>query len=168
MASVLLKKKEFHTCGDLPEVSTKAPPFTLTTQNLEDKSLSDFSGKKKVLYIVPSLDTPTCSNSAKRFNEIGQRYPDKIILIISCDLPFAQKRFCVQEGTNNIITLSLMRDKEFGKSYGILMEDSPLKGLCARAVLLLDEQDMVTYKELVSDISHEPHYDNLEKALEKL
>ncbi len=165
MALVLLKQKEFHTCGELPKVSEKAPSFVLTSQTLEDKTLEDFSGKKRLLYIVPSLDTPTCGTSAKRFNEIGKRCPALLILIISCDLPFAQKRFCVQEGANNIVTLSLMRNKEFGKKYGVLMEDGPLQGLLARAVLLLDEEGKILYSELVSDISYEPHYDNLEKAL---
>ena len=162
MAQVTLKGNPIETSGELPNLQSKAPEFTLVDKDLKDRHLSDFKGKRKLLSIVPSLDTPTCSLSAKKFNDAAKQHPEVVILVISADSPFAQKRFCGAEGVNNIITLSMMRSKDFAKDYGILIITGPLAGICARAVLVLDENDKVLYTELVPEIAQEPNY---EKAL---
>lgn len=165
MAEVKLMGKPVHTNGDLPKVGSKAPDFVLVDATLRERTLHDFKGKKKVLSIVPSLDTPTCSISAKKFNESASQYPNAVILVISADLPFAQKRFCGSEGLKNIITLSLLRSKKFAEDYGVLLQDGPIAGLCTRTIFVLDEQDKIVYSQLVSEISEEPDY---EKALKFL
>jgi thiol peroxidase len=165
MAEITFKSSPVHTSGDLPKVGAKAPDFTLVDGELKEHSLKDFHGKRKILSIVPSLDTAVCSLSAKKFNEAIKKHPEAQVLVISTDSPFAQKRVCSQEDLKNITTLSLIRSKDFAKNYGVLIQDGPLAGLCARAVLVLDEQDKVLYTELVSEITHEPNY---EKALEAL
>jgi len=165
MAQVLLKGKAFHTTGNLPPLHTKAPEFKLVDKDLHDRSLSEFHGKRKVIATVPSLDTATCSLMTKHFNEFAKKHQNFIILTVSADLPFAQKRFCEGEGVHNVITLSMMRNKDFGKAYGLLMEDGPLAGVLARSVFVLDEKDHVLYTELVNEITTEPNY---HKALEIL
>jgi thiol peroxidase len=166
MAQITFKSTPMHTSGELPKIGTRAPPFAhLIDSNLKDYSLSDFHGKKKILSIVPSLDTAVCSLSAKKFNEAIKEHPEVQVLVISADLPFAQKRICMQENLMNIKTLSLMRSKEFAQSYGVLIIDGALAGLCARAVIVLDEHDNVIYTELVHEITNEPNYD---KALQSL
>jgi len=159
MATVTLKGTPIHTVGDLPAVGSKAPDFKLTTIDLKDVSLSEYRGRKKILNIVPSLDTPVCATSTRKFNEKGGSLPNTVVLVISADLPFAMKRFCVTEGLNNVVSLSLIRGKGFAKDYGVLIEDGPLAGVTARAVVVLDEQDKVIYKELVSEIAQEPNYE---------
>ena len=131
----------------------------LTTVDLKDVSLADYRGKKKILNIVPSLDTPVCATSTRKFNEKGGSLPRTVVLVISADLPFAMKRFCTTEGLNNVVSLSLIRGKTFAKDYGVLIEDGPLAGLTARAVVVLDENDKVIYKELVPEIAQEPNYE---------
>ncbi|HEY2810280.1 MAG TPA: thiol peroxidase [Rhabdochlamydiaceae bacterium] len=166
MAKVTFKSTPIHTSGELPKVGTKAPHFAhLVDKDLNEVSLDKFKGKKKILSIVPSLDTSVCSTSAKKFNEQIKAHPDVHVLVISADLPFAQNRFCMQEHLKNILTLSLMRSKDFAKIYGVLIQDGPLAGLCARAVVVLDENDNVLYTELVPEITQEPNYD---KAIEAL
>ncbi|ADN02866.1 thiol peroxidase [Spirochaeta thermophila] len=159
MATVTLKGEPIHTVGELPAPGQKAPDFLLTTVNLTDVTLADFRGKKKILNIVPSLDTGVCATSAKRFNEKVRGRADLVVLTISCDLPFAQDRFCKAEGIDNVITLSQLRNKEFGKAYGVEIADGPLAGLLARAVVVLNEHDTVVYTELVPEITREPNYD---------
>lgn len=165
MAQVTLKGKPVKTSGNLPSLHTKAPDFRLVSKDLADQTLHQFQGKRKILATVPSLDTPTCSIMTKHFNEFAKKHPDVIILTVSADLPFAQKRFCEAEAVHNVLTLSMMRDKEFGKSYGVLIQDGPLAGLLARSVFVLDEKDHVLYVELVPEITQEPNY---HKALEVL
>lgn len=165
MAQITLKSKPVHTNGELPNVGSKAPDFELVDQNLNDKSLKSFSAKKKLISIVPSLDTEVCGISTKKFNEYAQKHPDIVILVVSADLPFAQKRFCGQENVQNVHTLSMMRSNDFAKDYGVLIMDGPLKGVCARAIVVVDEKDDVLYAELVSEIANEPDY---EKALRHL
>lgn len=162
MATVTLKGQPIHTNGSLPALKTKAPDFKLVDQDLKERSLKEFNGKRKLLSIVPSLDTSVCSTSAKKFNEAIKSHPEVAVLVISADLPFAQKRVCGLENIKNAITLSLIRSKDFAKDYGILIQDGPLAGICARAVVVLDEQDHVLYTELVPEITQEPNY---EKAL---
>lgn len=159
MATVTLKGEPIHTVGELPAPGQKAPDFLLTTVNLTDVTLADFRGKKKILNIVPSLDTGVCATSAKRFNEKVRGRDDLVVLTISCDLPFAQDRFCKAEGIDNVITLSQLRNRSFGKDYGVEIADGPLAGLLARAVVVLDEDDTVVYTELVPEITQEPDYD---------
>lgn len=165
MATVTLKGQPIHTNGSLPSLKSKAPDFKLVDQDLKERTLKEFHGKRKLLSIVPSLDTSVCSTSTKKFNEAIKNHPEVAVLVISADLPFAQKRICGQENIKNITTLSLIRSKDFAKDYGVLIQDGPIAGLCARSVLVLDEQDRVLYTELVPEITQEPDY---EKALEVL
>jgi len=158
MAQITLKGNPIHTSGNLPALHTKAPDFKLIDKDLKEHSLQEFHGKKKILATVPSLDTGTCSIMTKHFNEFGKKNPNVVILVISADLPFAQKRFCETENVHNVLTLSMMRNKDFGKSYGLLVEDGPLAGILARSVIVLDEKDHVLYHELVSEITQEPNY----------
>jgi len=162
MAQVTLKGNPIHTNGDLPAVGARAPDFKLTAGDLKDVSLADYRGKKKILNIVPSLDTPTCATSTRRFNESAGKLANTVVLVVSADLPFAAKRFCTTEGLQNVVPLSLMRDKSFAKDYGVLLQDGPLAGITARAVVVVDEGDQVVYRQLVPEIGQEPDY---EKAL---
>ncbi len=158
MAEIKLKGNTIHTSGELPKVGSTAPDFRLTDGKLADHSLKDFAGKKKILNIVPSLDTATCSLSAKKFNEAISKFQNAVVLVISADLPFAQKRVCEAEKYTNIITLSMLRSRDFAKAYGVLIQDGPLEGLCARAVVVLDENNKVLYTEQVPEITQEPDY----------
>lgn len=165
MATITLKGSPIHTNGDLPRLGSKAPDFSLADATLANKSLADFRGKKKLLNIVPSLDTPVCAMSTKKFNEHAKSSTDTVMLMISADLPFAMNRFCTAENTQNVITLSMMRDRHFAKDYGVLIEDGPLAGITARAVIVLDENDKVKYTELVPEIGQEPDYGKALAAL---
>jgi thiol peroxidase len=160
MAQVTLKGNPIHTNGELPKVGAPAPAFKLTAGDLKDVSLADYKGKKKILNIVPSLDTPTCATSTRKFNESAGKLPNTVVLVVSADLPFAAKRFCTTEGLANVVPLSLMRDRNFAKDYGVLIQDGPLAGVCARAIVVIDENDKVTYTQLVPEIAQEPDYDN--------
>jgi thioredoxin-dependent peroxiredoxin len=159
MAQVTHKGNPIHTNGELPKVGAKAPDFKLTPGDLNDVSLADFKGKKKILNIVPSLDTPTCATSTRKFNESAGKLANTVVLVVSADLPFAAKRFCTVEGLSNVVPLSLMRGKGFAKDYGVLIQDGLLAGLCARAVVVLGEDDTVKYTQLVPEIGQEPDYD---------
>lgn len=163
MAEVTLKGTPIHTTGDLPATGSKAPDFQLTKVDLSDVSLSDYSGRKKILNIVPSLDTGVCAASTRRFNEEIKKLGDTVVLTVSNDLPFAQGRFCDANNIDEVVTLSQLRDRSFGKQYGVELEDGPMAGLLARAVVVLDEDNTVRYTELVPEIAQEPDYD---KALE--
>jgi thiol peroxidase len=162
MAQVTFKGNPIHTNGELPAVGAKAPEFKLTSGDLKDVSLADYRGKKKILNIVPSLDTSVCATSTRKFNQSAGQLPNTVVLVVSADLPFASKRFCTTEGLQNVVPLSLMRDKNFAKDYGVLIQDGPLAGICARAVVVVDENDKVVYRQLVPEIGQEPDY---EKAL---
>ena len=158
MASITLKGNPINTNGDLPGVGSQAPDFKLVDNDLAENSLSNFSGKKKLLNIVPSLDTPVCATSNKKFNDEAKKRSDVAVLTISADLPFAQKRFCTAENTTDVKTLSMMGDRDFAKNYGMLITDGPLKGISGRAVVVLDENNKVVYNELVPEITQEPDY----------
>ena len=151
--------------GNFPRVGIKAPAFSLVDKDLNDISLDNFTGKKKVLNIVPSLDTPVCAISTRKFNEKASSLSNTAVLIISADLPFAMSRFCTTEGLDKIVTLSTMRGANFKKDYGVALSDGPLAGLTARAVIVLDESDNVIHAELVSEIKDEPNYDAALAAL---
>ncbi len=159
MATVTFKGTKVTIKGNLPPVGKKAPDFLLTKGDLTDVRLADFKGKKKILNIVPSLDTGVCAASAKTFDKQAKDLSNAVILTISRDLPFAQSRFCSAEGIGNVITLSELRNTDFGKKYGVLIQDGPLAGLFARAVVVLDEEDRVLYTQLVPEIAQEPDYD---------
>ena len=151
--------------GQFPQVGEQAKPFNLVAKDLTDVSLANYAGKRKVLNIFPSIDTGVCAASVRKFNERSGEADNTVVLCISSDLPFAQSRFCGAENVNNVITLSSLRGAEFKENYGVAIADGPLKGLTARAVVVLDENDKVIYSELVNEITEEPNYDAALAAL---
>lgn len=166
MGQTALQGNPVSLAGELPAVGSAAPDFKLVTKELGDVTLADYAGKKKLLNIVPSLDTPVCAMSTKRFNEAIADKADAVALVISADLPFATGRFCGAEGLENVIPLSIMRSKNFAKDYGVLIEDGPLAGVTARAVVVLDADNKVVYTQLVPEITEEPNYDAALAALD--
>lgn len=164
MAQVTFKGSPVDVRGNLPAVGSAAPEFKLTATDLSEKSLADFAGKRKVLNIFPSIDTGVCSKSVREFNERATGVDNTAVLCISADLPFALARFCGAEGIENVTSLSTFRST-FAENYGTLLESGPLRGLNARAVVVLDEADKVLYTELVSEIGEEPDYDAALAAL---
>jgi thioredoxin-dependent peroxiredoxin len=145
--------------GEFPRVGDTARSFMLVGRDLKDVSLSQFAGHRKLVSIIPSIDTAVCAASTRRINTLYAELPeDVVVLVISADMPFAQSRFCGAEGLNNVITLSTMRGRDFAKDYGVMITEPPLSGLMARALLVLDAQDKVLYAELVSAIEKEPNY----------
>jgi thiol peroxidase len=165
MAEVLFKGNKVHTSGKLPKVGARAPDFRLTRGDLVEVSLGDFAGKKKILSIVHSLDTGTCAASAKAFEARAAQLPGTVILTVSNDLPFAQKRFCEAENIHAVMPLSQMRDRKFGRDYGVEYLDGLLAGLLARAVVVIDENDRVVYTQQGPDTSQEPDYEAVLKAV---
>ena len=163
MATVTLAGNPIEVAGKFPKVGDAAPDFKLVNKDLADVSLADFAGKKKILNIVPSLDTPVCAMSTKKFNEAA--IGNTVVLIIAADLPFAMNRFCGAEGTNNVVTLSTMRGAEFKRNYGVDITSGPLAGVTARAVVVLDENNKVLHAELVPEIKQEPNYETALAAL---
>lgn len=157
MASITLKGNEIHTTGSLPEIGSVAKDFTLVAEDLSEKSLSDYKGKKVIFNIFPSIDTGVCAASARKFNEEASALENTVVVNVSKDLPFALGRFCASEGLENVINLSDFRGN-FGENYGLTITDSPLKGLLSRAVVVLDENGTVKYTEQVPEIVQEPDY----------
>jgi thiol peroxidase len=158
MATITLKGNPIHTSGDLPVVGTQAPAFKLTKTDLADVGLDAFAGKVVVLNIFPSVDTPTCAASVHRFNTEVAALGDAVVLCASADLPFAHKRFCGAEGLERVLSVSDLRDKEFGNRYGVSIVDGPLVGLLARAVVVIGKEGKVKYTQLVPEIAEEPDY----------
>ena len=165
MATITFHGDQAQTNGELPEIGSSAPDFKLVNKDLSNVTLADYAGKKKLLNIVPSLDTGVCATSTKKFNEFAQQRDDVTVMVISADLPFAQSRFCIAEGVENVIGLSMMRSRNFAKDYGVLIENGPLAGITARAVLVLDADDRVVYRQLVAEIAQEPDYDAAIEAM---
>jgi len=165
MAKITLKGNAINSIGNLPENGVKAPEFKLVANDLSEKSLADFAGKKIVLNIFPSLDTPTCAASVRRFNAEASKLENTVVLCISKDLPFAQARFCGAEGLEDVFTLSGFRGNDFSLAYGTLIVDGPLAGLESRAVVVVDENGNVVYTQQVPEIVDEPNYDEVLKAL---
>ena len=165
MAKITLNGNACNTNGDLPAVGSAAPDFHLVDGDLKDVHLADYSGKRVLMNIVPSLDTPTCAISTKKFNEHAAGRDDVVVLVVSADLPFAQGRFCSAEGIENVVTLSLMRTRGFAKDYGVLVTDGPLAGITARAIVVLDADHKVVHTELVPEIADEPNYEAALAAL---
>ncbi|MDF7681003.1 thiol peroxidase [Enterobacteriaceae bacterium ESL0689] len=151
--------------GLIAQPGTAAKPFTLVAKDLSDVSLSQFTGKRKVLNIFPSIDTSVCAASVRKFNQLASGLDNTVVLCISADLPFAQARFCGAEGLNNVITLSTLRSPQFMNDYGVAITTGPLAGLAARAVVIIDQQDQVIYSQLVNEITEEPDYDAALAAL---
>jgi len=162
---ITLKGNPINLNGEFPEVGQAAPDFTLTTSSLADVSLEEYTGKKKVISIVPSLDTPVCATSTQKFNQEVSNKENVALLVVSGDLPFAAGRFCEANSTGAAVTLSTMRDQNFANDYGVLMADGPLAGLTARAVIVLDEDNKILHAELVPEIAQEPDYEAALAAL---
>lgn len=158
MATVTLGGNPINTIGNLPVKGDKAVDFKLVKEDLSEASLSDFAGKKVILNIFPSIDTPTCATSVRKFNQQASELENTVVLCISRDLPFAQKRFCGAEGLSNVICLSDFRDGKFGKDYGLEFADGKLAGLHSRAVVVVDQTGTVTYSEQVAETANEPDY----------
>ncbi len=165
MATITLHGNEIHTNGELPAVGSQAPDFSLVDGELNDRRLADYQGKKKLLNIVPSLDTPVCATSTKKFNDHAKGRDDVVMLVIAADLPFAMGRFCTGENIDQVIPLSMMRSRKFAKQYGVLIDDGPLAGITARAIVVLDADNKVVYTEMVPEIAQEPDYDKALAAL---
>lgn len=159
MATIKLKGNEISTNGELPKVGAAAPDFKLTKTDLSEAALSDYKGKKVILNIFPSIDTGTCATSVRKFNEKASSLENTVVLCISNDLPFAHSRFCGAEGIESVETLSGFRNSDFATNYGIKITTGPLAGLIARSVVVIDEEGMVRYTELVEETVDEPNYD---------
>jgi thioredoxin-dependent peroxiredoxin len=159
MAQTHLKGNPIHTAGDLPRPGGTAPPLTLVKTDLTDTTLADYAGRRVVLNIFPSLDTPVCATSLRKFDALAQTVANTTVLCVSADLPFASKRFCTEEGLHNVVPASCFRNPEFGEGYGVLLIDGPMRGLLARSVVVLDERGQVLHAQLVPEISHEPDYE---------
>ncbi|MDP1651301.1 MAG: thiol peroxidase [Rhodocyclaceae bacterium] len=158
MTTVTLHGNPFRVDGTLPAVGSAAPALTLTNGELADVTLVNYAGKRKVLNIVPSLDTPTCATSTRKFNESAAALKNAVVLVVSADLPFAAGRFCATEGLKNVAHLSTFRHPEFMPAWGVRLAEGPLLGVTARAVVVLDENDKVLHSELVPEIGNEPDY----------
>ena len=158
MAKVTLRGKAYNTCGELPAVGQAAPDLLFTTTSLKDISISELAGHKRLLYFVPSLDTPVCANTTAKLDDAMTEYPDAKALVISADLPFALGRFAGSQKLKNIVPFSLFRCKESVRNYGVVLIDGPLAGLAARAVLVIDENGAVVYSQWVKEIADEPDF----------
>jgi len=158
MATITRLGVEIETMGGLPEIGSEAPDFSLVTTDLSQCGLKDFKGKTIILNIFPSIDTPTCASSVRRFNQEASEMGDLVVLCISPDLPFAHKRFCAVEGIDNVISLSTFRDPGFGETYGVTMITTQRRGLLARAIVVVDGEGRVKYNELVPELTQEPDY----------
>jgi thiol peroxidase len=164
MATVTLKGNPFNTVGELPAVGSQAPAFTLTGAGLADITLADFAGKRLVLNIFPSVDTPTCATSVRKFNQVLSSLENTVVLNVSADLPFAQGRFCGAEGLEQVQNGSTFRSS-FGQDYGVAFANGPLTGLLSRAVVVIDAQGQVVYTEQVAETADEPGYEAAVAAL---
>lgn len=166
MATVTLKGNPVTVAGELPRPGAAAPALKLTNKDLADVTLAKWAGRRKVLNIVPSLDTPTCQKSTRVFNEKASAMDNAVVLVVAADLPFAMARFCGAEGLANVVTLSTFRNHDFHRDWGVDIADGPLKGLTARAVVVLDASDRVVHAELVPEIADEPDYEAALAALQ--
>ncbi len=165
MATITLEGNEIHTVGDLPAVGSDAPAFTLTNAEMGETSLADFAGKRVILNVFVAIDTGICAESTRRFNAAAGSLDNTVVLCISADLPPTLGRFCGAENLDNVITLSTFRNPEFGQDYGLAIADGPIRGLCSRCVIIVDENGKVIHTEQVPEIAQEPDYD---AALSKL
>lgn len=167
MAQITLKGNPIRTSGELPRIGAAAPAFTLVKTDLAETGLKDYAGRRVVLNIFPSLDTPICATSVRKFNTLASGAPNATVLCVSGDLPFAAKRFCSTEGLENVVPASCFRNAEFGTAYGVAMVDGPLRGLLARSIVVIDEKGRVLHTELVPEIANEPDYEAALAALKQ-
>lgn len=167
METVYFQGTPCHTCGNVPSVGEVAPAFELVSKDLKEVRKSDFEGKKIVLNVFPSLDTPVCAASVRRFNKDAAELKDTVVICVSKDLPFAMSRFCAANDIENVVVASAFREPMFDEKYGLLLVDGPLKGLLARAVIIIDKDGKVAYREIVDEITNEPDYDAALKMLKK-
>ncbi len=165
MTTVTLGGNPVEVSGNFPKAGDTAKPFTLTNSSLEDITQDNWAGKRKILNIIPSIDTDVCAASTRKFNEKASGLDNTVVLVISGDLPFAAARFCGAEGLDKVVTLSSFRNYSFQEDYGVAMQDGPLAGLCARAVVVLDENNRVLHSQLVDEIKNEPDYEAALNAL---
>ena len=165
MADITLKGNAFNTIGNLPNVGTKAPDFSLTAGDLSHKSLNDFAGKNIILNVFPSVDTSTCATSVREFNKKASSLENTVVLCVSKDLPFAQGRFCGAEGIENVVMLSDFGTGSFGKDYGLTIENGPLAQLHSRCIVIIGADGNVVYTEQVPEIVDEPNYEAALKAI---
>jgi len=168
MAQITLHGNIIETVGELPAINSQPFPFTLTKTDLYDCDLSEFAGKNIVLNIFPSIDTPVCAASVRRFNKEAADLKDTVVLCISADLPFAHQRFCEVEGLKNVIPLSVFRSPEFGNQYGVTIKSGVLRGLLSRAILIIDKSPKIVYTEQVPEISQDPDYKAALNVLKQL
>ena len=157
-STVTLGGNAIEISGNFPNKGDRAPAFSLVDKDLAEVSLASLAGKRKILNIFPSVDTPTCATSVRQFNQKANDKPNTVVLCISADLPFAQNRFCGAEGLSNVVTLSTMRGRDFLEAYGVAIKTGPLAGVAARAVVVLDENDKIVHSQLVPEIRNEPDY----------
>lgn len=165
MPHILIGNKPTQIAGKMPPIGADAPDFVLVNKALKNHSLKNYGKQRKVLFIVPSLDTAICESNAIEADKLAQQYPHVAVMVISCDLPFAQNRICKQHGLQHIKTLSLMRNKKFAIDYGVLIEEGMMQGLCARAVVVIDELSQIVYRELVQQISDLPNFSEVKEYL---
>ncbi|WP_027358447.1 thiol peroxidase [Desulforegula conservatrix] len=165
MAKTALQGNTINTCGEIPSNGSFAPDFTLVKTDLTEIKLSDLKGKKVILNIFPSIDTPVCATSVRKFNEAASKLDNTVILCVSKDLPFAHARFCGAEGIEKVHSVSDFRTGQFGEKYGVTIIDSPLSGLLARSVIVVNEKGNVIYSELVNETTSEPNYEDALKAV---
>ncbi|MGO1660054.1 MAG: thiol peroxidase [Marinobacter sp.] len=165
MSTVTLDGNPVDVSGQFPQNGDTAPAFTLTSSGLEEVTLDNWAGQRKILNIIPSIDTGVCAASTRKFNEKASALDNTAVLVVSADLPFAAARFCGAEGLDNVSTLSTFRNHSFQQNYGVAMQDGPLASLCARAVVVLDENNKVIHSQLVNEIKDEPDYDAALKVL---
>lgn len=167
MVEITVEGNPVQTVGPMPKIGTMAPDFIVTKTDLSEIHLKNYLGRPILMNVFPSLDTETCADALRKYNEIAQHFPGILILCISADLPFAQKRFCVSEHLDSVHPVSVFRHPGFGEDYGLAIAEGPLKGLLARAVVLLDANGKIVYTQLVKELTHEPDYQAIKQALQK-
>lgn len=167
METIYFSGTPCHTYGNIPAVNTKAPGFNLVSKDLSEVRLSDYEGKRVVLNIFPSLDTPVCAASVRRFNQEAAGLDNTAVVCVSMDLPFAMSRFCTLEGIENVVAASAFRSPMFAQQYGLQIVDGPLAGLLARAVIVIDENQNVIFSDLVEEITNEPDYEGAISVLKR-
>ncbi|NLX19198.1 MAG: thiol peroxidase [Desulfobulbus sp.] len=165
MTAITLQGNAIETCGSLPAKGSVAPEFVLVKTDLSEATLADYKGKKVVLNIFPSIDTPTCATSVRHFNKAASELSNTAVLCISADLPFAHARFCGAEGLDSVEPLSVFRSPAFGQDYGVTITTGPIAGLLSRAIVVIDADGKVVYTEQVPEITAEPNYDAALAAL---
>jgi thiol peroxidase len=168
MAQITLKGNPIETVGELPELGSIAPDFCLVKSDLSEVTLKEFAGKQVVLNIFPSIDTPVCSASVRRFNQLAANFTDTVVLCISADLPFAHQRYCEAEGIENVIVLSVYRDHQFGSEYGVRITTGPIAGMLSRAIVIIDRDGKVVYTQQVPEIGQDPDFESALKALDSV